>query len=291
MIELSLPQPEEDAKQAKDLIVSILSREHPLSLIEIYNRIKKERNTGKTYQAVRKAIDLLLHEGVLTKNDKKYAISKPWLLRIKGFADNLLAKYENTTVVHTFTTELAKDKYAIYTFHTLLDLDNFWGDVMTHWLAHRTKKEANIVFCDTHDPWWMLINLGRETTLFENIVKQGNQTYFALRHNTPIAQWSQKLYKDIGVHTSISEKPAPNGRDINVLGDLIIQVEYDAATRQHIRELCTKTKSIDTLSPSAVAKLASQPCKATFVVLRNAEMAHALREQFFSEHKAKKKHT
>ena len=72
MLELSIPQLGEESKQAKDIVFSILTKEHPLSLIELSNRVRKEYNLQITYQAVRKAVDVLSKQGVLTKKDKRY---------------------------------------------------------------------------------------------------------------------------------------------------------------------------------------------------------------------------
>ena len=53
--EFVLPKPGAYKKATKDLIVSILAREHPLTLKQMLQRIRKQYGVSVTYQAVRKS--------------------------------------------------------------------------------------------------------------------------------------------------------------------------------------------------------------------------------------------
>ena len=76
MLELSIPQLGEESKNVKDLVFTILSHEQPLSIIQLTNKIKKQYRVNITYQAVRKAVDMLVEKEALTKKGKVYSINK-----------------------------------------------------------------------------------------------------------------------------------------------------------------------------------------------------------------------
>ena len=74
-----------------------------------------------------------------------------------------------------FSQELAKENYAVYTLHNLLDLDNFWDEIILY-LADHTKDKSYL--SATNYAWWMILNLGRETKLFDNYHKKGSEAQF-----------------------------------------------------------------------------------------------------------------
>lgn len=106
MIELSIPQLGEDTKNVKDLVVTLLTQEQPLSIIQLTNKIQKQYAVSVTYQAVRKAVNTLHAQKVLHKERKQYSIRKEWVLQLKSFFDTLLTTYENKTQIKLFNTEL-----------------------------------------------------------------------------------------------------------------------------------------------------------------------------------------
>ena len=125
MIELSIPQAGEETKTGKDIVFSILSQQQPLSAIEIVRVARREYHVGLTYQAIKKAIDALVDQGVLGKEERVYRINKKWLMNVKETVDRLLTSYDSGKQIKSFTTDFAKDQYAVYTLSSLFELDNF----------------------------------------------------------------------------------------------------------------------------------------------------------------------
>lgn len=268
MLELSIPQLGESTKNAKDLVITLLSQEQPLSIIELTNKIKKQYVISITYQAVRKAVDNLHTQKVLTKTNKQYSINKDWLLQLKSFFDKLLTSYENKTTLKLFNTELAKEDYALYTFNSLLDLDNFWGDIMTYWADH--EKENKEYFSYTHYHWWFLINLGRETKIFEHFKKKGIKSVVILRNTSPINEWAARVYADCSV--KVTKKTAKDDSpmvDINILGNIVIQVNYPPNIAKKIQLFFKKYKSVQEMSLKEITQLAHEQGVIKFILFKN----------------------
>ncbi len=77
----------------KDTILNALATDWPLSVKKLCHAVK---NTGKslTYQAVYKAINEMLDEGVLSKQDSQYMISSAWVQSTGEFINKLAEAYE-----------------------------------------------------------------------------------------------------------------------------------------------------------------------------------------------------
>ncbi len=71
-------------RSVRETIISILSKEFPLNIKKIYNKIKKEYNLGVTYQAVFKLIKEMLEDGILKKNDKEYQLNLEWIKELEN---------------------------------------------------------------------------------------------------------------------------------------------------------------------------------------------------------------
>ncbi len=279
MLELSIPQLGESTKNAKDLVITLLSQEQPLSIIELTNKIKKQYVVSITYQAVRKAVDNLNNQNVLTKTGKRYAISKDWLLQLKSFFDKLLTNYENRTTLKLFNAEFAKEDYALYTFNNLYDLDNFWDEVMTHWADH--EKENKDYYSYTHYHWWLVINLGKETKLFTNFKKKKINSHVILRNVSPLNRWAGSVYADMDVKIieNIQKDDFPMV-DINILGNTVIQVNYPPNLAKKLQLFFKKYKSVQEMSLKEITQLAHEPGDIKFILFKNPTIVRNMVRSF-----------
>ena len=285
MIELSIPQPGEETRNAKDMVFSILTVEQPLSIIELVNRIKKNYNAGITYQAVRKAIDRMHAQAVLHKQKKKYSISKEWVFQLKSFFDQLLTTYDSGKEIHAFTSDLAKENYAVYTLPTLYDLDNFWGDILKYLVDHLKPEEKRIAINYGHYTWWMMANLGRETRLYEYHKKKKVDTYFIFFRDLPLNKQSTKIYESLGHKVRVIEdKKIDEAVAVNILGDTVLQVKYPKEIVGKIRRFFEKYKNTEEMSMKELTEIVHVPCEIKFIMFRNPTIAQNLRETYLKKY-------
>jgi len=243
--------------------------------------VRKEYNLQITYQAVRKAVDVLSKQGVLTKKDKRYDLNKEWLLKTKTFFDKLLTTYETGKGVPNFTSELVKENYAVYSFRNLFELDNFWADIMYYWADHLKAGEERKVLCSVYYAWWPIINLGSETKLYEYFNKKGIRTKFIFLRNLPLNNWGASFYKTVCTDTKVIEKKEDGEMvDVNILGDLILQVKYPDTLSKKIKAFFEKYKNTQEMSMKEITKLAHESHDIKFIVFKNQTMAKSLRETY-----------
>lgn len=281
MIELSIPQAGEETKNSKDLVFSILSEQQPLTAIAIVNIIHKQYNVGLTYQAVKKAIDDLVAKGVLKRDGKEYRISKEWLFRLKSQVDRLLTLYEGGKTPAGFDAAEAKEAYAVYTFTNLFDLDNFWDDMLFHLTDSLSEKEHRSFLAHAHYGWWLLINLGRETRLFEHMIERNVECYNLFIGKWPLNLWAEDIYSGLGVRFRVIEDEGiEESVTLNVIGDTIIQVKYPEEILLKLRDFYAKYKSTQEMSLKEITQLAHEQCEIKFMVFKNPEIAQGLREKY-----------
>jgi predicted transcriptional regulator len=280
MIELHIPQAGEETRQAKDLVFSVLANEQPLSAIGLVNIIKRQHNANLTYQAIKKAIDALVAKRVLEKQGKSYSISKAWLLDLKSTVDTLLATHEGGRGVHAISASAVAGDYAVYTFTNLIDLDNFWDDLLMH-IADNLEGEPRTFISRSHYCWWLLINLGRETKLFDHFKKRKIASHVLLMRNLPLNRWGREYYAQQYCKSSILDDKRVDERiQLNVIGDTVIQAHHSPQIAKKLRRFFETYKSTQEMSVKEITRLANERCDIKFVVFKNAEMARDLREKY-----------
>jgi hypothetical protein len=284
MIELTIPEAGEETKNAKDLIFSVLSTKQPLSGIEIFNIIRKKHNAGLTYQAVMKAINSLVKNNVIIKEKKNYSINKDWLVEVKILVDKLLTTHTSQQQVKIFNEEMAHQDYAVYTFSNLLDLDNFWDDMLIHITDNLKKDEDHSFIAHAHYGWWLLINLGKEIKVFKHMMKNRLTCYNLFIGKYPLNIWAKKIYKDIGViFKVIEDNTIEESITLNVIGDTIIQVNYPKEILVKLKKFYEKYKTTQEMSLSEISELANEQCEIKLIIFKNREIAQSLRDKYIKK--------
>lgn len=281
MIELTIPQAGEETKNLKDIIFSILSEKQSLSTIQVFNIIKKNFNVGATYQAVSKAVLNLVEKNVIKKEGKFFSINKDWLINTKIVLDKLISQSESEQEIKKFHKDFAHKEYAIYSFSNLYDLDSFWDDMLIHLANNLKEDEERLFLAHAHYGWWLLINLGKETKMFQHLLKKGLVCYNLFIGKKPLNLWAKKIYTDLGVKFKVIEdKDIDEKITLNVIGDTVIQVQYPESILIKLRLFYNKYKNTQDISTKEITDLAHEPCDLKFIVFKNKEIADGLKEKY-----------
>jgi len=77
----------------KELIISILCYEWPLTVKQIHNRIVRMHGFQCSYQAIFKQVKELSQKKVLDGSGKHYKINEKWIGSVHGFTEDLMEHY------------------------------------------------------------------------------------------------------------------------------------------------------------------------------------------------------
>lgn len=80
-------------RNVREAIISILSKEFPLNIKKIYNRVRKEYSLNVTYQAVFNMVKEMLEDGILEKSEREYRLNMNWIKNLKIELDMIMKKY------------------------------------------------------------------------------------------------------------------------------------------------------------------------------------------------------
>ena len=82
-------------RNVRESIISILSRDYPLSIRKIYNSVKKEYKLDVTYQAVFKLVKEMLGDNILQKADSEmeYQLNIEWIKQLEDELRIIKEKY------------------------------------------------------------------------------------------------------------------------------------------------------------------------------------------------------
>jgi predicted transcriptional regulator len=69
----------------KGAVIEVLGQEWPLNLKQIHFELTKHEEMKCSYQAVHKALNRLVEENIVTKENKKYALDIEWVKKVSQF--------------------------------------------------------------------------------------------------------------------------------------------------------------------------------------------------------------
>jgi len=94
ILSITLPQLNPKSASAKDLIISILSNEWPLTAKTLWAKMQREGSVSLSYQAVHKSLLVLEREKIVEKIGKGYQINLDWLNNLRKFSDKTIESYK-----------------------------------------------------------------------------------------------------------------------------------------------------------------------------------------------------
>jgi hypothetical protein len=233
-----------------------------------------------SFQAVRKALNTLAADEVLVHEPGGYTLSKHWLLSGHQLFGDLLA---NSSASRSNLLRLGlQDKgFASFSVGSLYECDNLWGEVLAY--VCRTQGYKGTIVGVAHYAWWMLMNLGKETRIFQELLEKGMSVRHYFLRAAPLNRWAEGIYQDIGVETLVTPAEAKlvsEAHAFNIVGDSIIQIEHDRSAIESIKAVFAKYRRLDQVPSGILTKLAHGKRHLGIKVTRNGVLAQALRKQF-----------
>ena len=217
-----VPELSNKPKNTKDAVITMLTYEWPLTLKQIYNRIKKQYSYSSTYQSVYKAVKELIEKKVLQEKNKQYEINIEWIKKLQSFTDIVETNYYAKEKLHSIAglaDSKSNQNITILNFETIFDAEKYLYYFMKTELFK--KKNENVCY-QINNEWKSLFYLRAEYNYYARLLEKGHKIYFLSSGKSYLEELSKKFYKSIGVKFKFSN--FNQSHDIIAFLDYFIQI-------------------------------------------------------------------
>jgi len=255
----------------KDLIISNLIDEWPLTAKQLFNRISKQGAQKVTYQAVHKMLILLVFEEVVIKQGAGYCLNKSWVEKIKKFSDNLNAVYSKEKKI---PVNYSFDKPIFLTFDNFSEVARF---LIYDFHGALPNPPKEIALCLWNHAWPAIGLSDKEYSLISRMFGCGK--YFSL---TKCSSSLDKIFGNILEKLGKKNKCGVSfsaQQDTFVHDDIIMQIFLPPVITEQMDKIYS-IKKIDAEGINELFRgLLSKPTKINAIIFRNPELANELREE------------
>lgn len=267
----------------KDMIITILSEDFPISLPKIKNKLQKKYQKSISYQGIYKELNIMLEKGILLKREKQYLLNKEWILNINKFSKELYQTY--TKIMKNSLTLLDKlkkdgDTITMY-FNSHAELDEYFVSVMEHFNKNSPKNEKIYMYYNHNS--WPIVHSKQENKILE--YTENNTKYYCICGNdTPLDRWATKYENSIGMHVKINPEYSPE-YSYQIYGDITVQFYFEKTIIKQIDEYFQKITDLSSFIIEDFFKIQNQQTKIKVTLIKNKSFSLLLKKEFLSNFK------
>jgi len=266
-------------KSVKDAIISILSKEWPLTAKKIYNIVRKTHGLSVSYQAVHKVLAEMVRDSTLAKDGKEYSISPEWIERNKEFYLKLEAKRKGA-VSHSHEelfdrnlTELEFDN--LYEYYTKM-LDFF------RYIAGVPYPEINDiegpVAAQLYHMYWILAATKKQDEQMRFIMGHSPNSFFICRGDTKTDRLLAKYFESLGIRVKIGVECA-EVCDIFTGGGFVTQTFFTKELKEDLNRLYANFGNISKSDMLELYdRIYSKKTSIRVVIIKNPELEKQIYE-------------
>lgn len=265
----------------KDMILSLLSQEYPLTAKQISQRIRKQFGSNITFPGVYKAINQLIDDEVLTKEGTNVKIHNTWIKQTKAWIDKLQKKYLETG-------ERGEQIYIgedvqVYYMDNLIDLDKFWIKILEEWFEDPDIEDDSLTQLSGH-AWYVLGQLENEEECLRTIKKHKLRFYTVVNSDTFLDKWSGKYYTDKNFfYTTKKQSDIKYHNHYYIIyGEYVMEAVYPEKLAKDLDQIYSTVKKIDDLDLVKVIEILKRKEKLKITVMKNKPLAKQLRKELLS---------
>ncbi len=268
---LLIPDIDNKPKSTKDAVINILTYEWPLTLRQIFYKIKKQYGYSSSYQSVYKAVKEMKESHVLLDNEKKYEINVGWIKKLQSFTDIVETNYyatEKLQNVSGLKDSKASQDLIILTFETLFDAEKYLYYFMKTELFK--KKNQTICFQLTNE-WRPLFYLRAEYNYYKKLQKLGHKFYFLCSGDTPLEKKYKEFYLSFGTNYRTIKSEHPN--ETISFSSYFIQIFIPESLKNQIK------KHLKNENVLALLKTLEEKSSIKLIINKDEELAESFKKQ------------
>ena len=232
--------PGKTPEKVKEMIVTILTSEYPLSIKELKLLLKKHFNKSVSYQAIHKEILKLQKEGILKKRENKYKLNLDWVKKVGFFSELIISNYttENKNSILKLLDLKKEGDTVSFDFDSYSEIDSFFAEFFDYYDELFPKKPPILMHYSNN--WWPLLYPMDEVRIFK---KLQSKIYGVTALNYPINNWCCDFEREIGINVVFTNKKEDFEWTRNVFGDLLIKLYLDEKVNKEIKDFFEKNRN------------------------------------------------
>ncbi|MDP2924905.1 MAG: hypothetical protein Q8N99_00885 [Nanoarchaeota archaeon] len=273
---LLIPEISSRPENTKDAVISILTLEWPLTLREIYYKIKKHYGYSSTYQSVFKAVKELLKVNILKEHYKRYEINIDWIKRLQSFTDIVETNYfakERLRNLSGINDSKRSEDLIILNFETIFDAEKYLYYFMKNELF---KKKGSTVCFQFNYEWRPLYYFRAEYNYYKRLLEKGHKFYFSCFGTSNIEKESKEFYRSLGIKYKTIKKSYSN--DTLVFEDYFIQIFIPEELKNKMKAHLEKNNKMGLLQ-----EVLEKKSSIKVIINKDKELANELKNKITKE--------
>jgi len=270
-----IPEMESKPSSTKDATISILTTDWPLSLRQIFYKIRKKYNYSNSYQAVYKAVKELKEKDVIVEQDKKYMINIDWIKEVQSFTDIVETNYYTKEKIHNLSglsESRQKEDLIVLNFESIFDAEKYLYYFMKY---HLVKTNRDNICYSTNTEWRPIFYLRSEYNYYTKLIKKGHKFYFLCSGKTEQEEFCGKFYKSLGVNFKSTNENFSN--DTLIFRDFCINIIIPEEAKIKLRKFMGKREV------GLLKDILTNKSSVRVIINRDKSLAEELRKQIIGK--------
>jgi len=205
-------------KSSKDLAVSILATEWPLTAKAMHKEIQRELGRKISYQACHKILKELVGEGKLIAKKEGYELNVEWLEQVQKYTQRVIDAYKSDK--KNALAMLTKSNSVSLVFKSAIELGEF---LMKEFFNYPGNELKETICHWIHT--YAIIGVPEDALqeLKKNLAKK--QTYILIGNDMPVDKFYAKMFEKQGAHIKLGADVAKTF-DLFIVGDHVLQIYW-----------------------------------------------------------------
>jgi len=257
-------------RSTRDIIIQILSDHWPLSAKQVFAAVKNQSKQDISYQAVHKALQQMVSEGVLAAGKNGYQINADWINRLKRMSQDLDSKYSPSE-----KTKIAEETAVSFTFNNFSQMGRFVIYKLLNGELNPENKPSLCLWQHT----WPTIGLSDEDYRAIQGALKNTVHYCIVEGDSFLDKWFADSLQKLGKKCKTSVE-CPGNPDLVVEGDYVAQVFFPLDFRKNFNAQYEKIKTANEVDIFNVfSEILGKEAKITLTITKNLVLADQLREE------------
>lgn len=265
-------------KNTKDAVISLLTINWPLSLREIFYKIKKQYGYSSSYQAVYKAIKELTENEVVLGKDKKYWLNVEWAKKLQSFTDIIETNYyakERINNISGIKDSNHKGDLMILNFETIFDAEKYIYYFMK---AELMKTKGDIICHMSNSEWRPIPYLRAEYNYYKKLIARKHRFYFMGSGKSELEKECVNFYKSLGVNYKLSNEEFVN--DVFIFGDYVINIFIPEDLKINTKKFLDKNDKL-----SLISQVLDKKSSIRVMITRDKDISHEMKKNLLLKFK------